>query len=260
MGQSQEPGHPSYAQCDEITPCLYLGNLVAANSTDYLVRKGITHVLTLTSERVTVPTWAGIVHKQFRVRDTRRQNLLQYLLDGVQFVEDAFLGIIPAIAVGDKDWPPSVPTLQPEREVRVFVHCRAGISRSGSVVVAYVMKNYCLDFTAALSLVREKRQIVNPNHAFVSQLYLLHSTNFDLSHLGPEVLNQPIDNPYDPDERQQPWERHPELWRCFLECSQSLLKLGLVSTPPAAVDSIGAALSEDAPTEDPADAQDVTMN
>jgi len=112
-------------------------SLVAANSTDYLVRKGITHILTLTSERVTVPAWAGIVHKQFRVRDTRRQNLLQYLLDGVQFVEDAFLGIIPAIAVGDKDWSPSVPTPQPEREVRVFVHCRAGISRSGSVVVAY---------------------------------------------------------------------------------------------------------------------------
>ncbi|KAF8249998.1 phosphatases II [Wilcoxina mikolae CBS 423.85] len=284
MGQSQEPGRPSYAQCDEITPCLYLGNLVAANSTDYLVRKGITHVLTLTSERVTVPTWAGIVHKQFRVRDTRRQNLLQYLLDGVQFVEDAFLGIIPAIAVGDKDWPPSMPTLQPEREVRVFVHCRAGISRSGSVIVAYVMKNYCLDFAAALSLVREKRQIVNPNHAFVSQLHLLHSTNFDLSHLGPEVLNQPIDNPYDPDEfpeetlrrerrrRQQPWERHPELWvrtafkteedrDAFLECSQSLPKLGLVSAPPEAVDSTAAAApSEDALTEDPADVWDVTMN
>jgi hypothetical protein len=63
--------------------------------------------------------------------------LLQYVLNGVQFVEDAFLGIIPAIAVGDKDWPPSVPALQPEREVRVFVHYRAGISRSRSVVVAY---------------------------------------------------------------------------------------------------------------------------
>jgi hypothetical protein len=41
-----------------------------------------------------------------------------------------------------------------------------------------------------LSLVHEIRQIINLNHGFVSQLRLLHSTNFDLSHLGPEVLNQ----------------------------------------------------------------------
>ena len=62
------------------------------------------------------------------------------------------------------------------------------------------MKNYGLDFAAALALVRDKRPIVNPNHAFVSQLHLLHSSNFDLSLLGPEVLNQAIENPYDPDE------------------------------------------------------------
>jgi hypothetical protein len=145
-----------------------------------------------------------------------------------------------------------------------------------------VMKNYCLNFTAALRLVREKRQIVNPNHAFVSQLHLLHSTNFDLSHLGPEVLNQPIDNPYDPDEfpeealrrerrrRQQPWERHPELWvrtafkteedrDTFLECARELLEPGSVSAPaPAAVNA--PAPSEDTATEDPGDVQDVTMS
>ena len=62
------------------------------------------------------------------------------------------------------------------------------------------MKNYGMDFAAALALVRAKRPIVNPNHAFVSQLHLLQSSNFDLSLLGPEVLNQAIENPYDPDE------------------------------------------------------------
>lgn len=62
------------------------------------------------------------------------------------------------------------------------------------------MKHHQLPYEDALKLVREKRRIVNPNHAFVSQLLLLQDSRFDLSHLGPELLAQAIDNPYDPDE------------------------------------------------------------
>lgn len=64
------------------------------------------------------------MHRQFRVRDDRRQNLLRFICDGVEFVEEAFTGMLPIMRVA-------------EEQVRVFVHCRMGISRSGSVVVAY---------------------------------------------------------------------------------------------------------------------------
>ena len=62
------------------------------------------------------------------------------------------------------------------------------------------MKHHQLPYADALKLVRRKRRIVNPNHAFVSQLLLLQDSQFDLSHLDPELLEQQIDNPYDPDE------------------------------------------------------------
>lgn len=56
------------------------------------------------------------------------------------------------------------------REGNVLVHCRAGISRSSSIVIAYLIKKNKLDFQQALSLVRMERPIVHPNKGFTKQL------------------------------------------------------------------------------------------
>lgn len=53
---------------------------------------------------------------------------------------------------------------------KVLVHCKMGISRSASVVVAYAMKAYNWDFGQAIQHVKEKRNCIKPNKAFVSQL------------------------------------------------------------------------------------------
>ena len=52
----------------------------------------------------------------------------------------------------------------------VYVHCLNGVSRSGMVVVAYVMfKNRC-PRDDALAIVRSKRSIVRPNPVFMDRL------------------------------------------------------------------------------------------
>lgn len=43
---------------------------------------------------------------------------------------------------------------------RILVHCNKGVSRSPSVVVAYLMKTKELSFPDALQFVQEKRPIV----------------------------------------------------------------------------------------------------
>jgi hypothetical protein len=48
----------------------------------------------------------------------------------------------------------------------VYVHCRAGVSRSGMVVVAYEMAEHGWTFEQALAHVRSRRSIVGPNRAF----------------------------------------------------------------------------------------------
>ncbi|XP_065314034.1 uncharacterized protein LOC135923291 [Gordionus sp. m RMFG-2023] len=52
----------------------------------------------------------------------------------------------------------------------ILVHCKMGISRSASVVIAYVMKSQRLSYDIALSLVRSKRPCVQPNPNFERQL------------------------------------------------------------------------------------------
>ena len=52
----------------------------------------------------------------------------------------------------------------------VYVHCRAGVSRSGMVVVAYEMAKNRWTFDQALAHVRTKRAIVSPNPFFRSLL------------------------------------------------------------------------------------------
>lgn len=48
----------------------------------------------------------------------------------------------------------------------VYVHCAAGVSRSGMVVMAYEMKKNGWSRDEALAFVRTRRPITNPNPAF----------------------------------------------------------------------------------------------
>lgn len=52
----------------------------------------------------------------------------------------------------------------------VLVHCNAGVSRSVTVVVAYLMKTKNMSLKQALDLVKTKRPTMCPNEGFQTQL------------------------------------------------------------------------------------------
>ena len=63
----------------------------------------------------------------------------------------------------------------------VLVHCMAGMSRSATIVIAYIMNKYRKPFREALELVQRKRSIVEPNSGFKRQLRLYEEMKFSLN-------------------------------------------------------------------------------
>ena len=67
------------------------------------------------------------------------------------------------------------PSLPPPEQVRssgscVLIHCMAGISRSVTLVIAYLMQYYGLPMQQAYQFVKDKRPAISPNLNFMGQL------------------------------------------------------------------------------------------
>jgi dual specificity phosphatase 12 len=74
------------------------------------------------------------------------------------------------------------------REGAVFVHCAAGVSRSATIVIAYVMKKHQWDYETAFDFVQKRRPIVYPNEGFIKQLKVYHILNYRLDKSAPVYL------------------------------------------------------------------------
>ena len=75
-----------------------------------------------------------------------------------------------------EDKPPIVSGPEPkqeqeqEQENRVLVHCLAGMSRSVTIVIAYLLATTAMTTAEATEFVRSKRSIIRPNYGFINQL------------------------------------------------------------------------------------------
>lgn len=74
-------------------------------------------------------------------------------------------GEIPLIEVGYKFIDEAV-----TNNKRILIHCVAGISRSVSLIIYFLMKKYGISFDDALMIIKHGRTIANPNRSFKIQL------------------------------------------------------------------------------------------
>ncbi|XP_003379610.1 putative dual specificity phosphatase, catalytic domain protein [Trichinella spiralis] len=68
----------------------------------------------------------------------------------------------------------------------ILVHCQEGISRSATVVAAYLMKKYSIDENEALLRIQAVRSIVYPNMGFMKQLNLFFKFGWQVDRNRPE--------------------------------------------------------------------------
>ncbi len=139
---------------DQIIPRLFLSDDIAARNLNILNRYNITHILNLTTN---IPNKfePKIKYKKLVILDFENQNISQYFSEANEFID---------LALGENE------------HNNVLVHCNAGISRSSSFVIAYLMhKKKFKSYKDALKFVRKSRPIVSPNKGFEKQLMNLES-------------------------------------------------------------------------------------
>lgn len=77
---------------------------------------------------------------------------------------------------------PDIDTVaQPGKPGGVLVHCQAGMSRSASIVAAYLMTEFDLDPMEAVAMIRDKRPVIEPSATFWYQLGLFYNTDGKVS-------------------------------------------------------------------------------
>ncbi|KAJ7650932.1 protein-tyrosine phosphatase-like protein [Roridomyces roridus] len=132
------------------TGALYLGSMAAMHDRDLLHEHHITHLVQV----LEVP-WlpqedeAAAVFSYHRIdlEDRTSATLRPHLAAACDFIQAA-LG----------------------RGENVLVHCQQGVSRSASIVIAYLIRQHAMSYDSAFALVKTRRACIHPNSGFVAAL------------------------------------------------------------------------------------------
>lgn len=151
---SPTPHTQSARNVSEIVPGLFISDLAFAENPSLLSSYRITHVLSTLPGTIFCPPPTLLPAQprrlQIRVDDLPFAELAAHLPTTTAFIRDA---------------------LSASDNARVLVHCGEGISRSVSVVAAYLMAAYGWTPMEAIQYVKSKRRVAEPNFGFVRQLH-----------------------------------------------------------------------------------------
>lgn len=145
-GMSPRNQPPSFPV--QILPHLYLGSARDSGNMDTLAKLGIRYILNVTPNLPNIFEKDGDFHyKQIPISDHWSQNLSQFFPEAIEFIDEAA-----------------------SHNCGVLVHCLAGISRSVTVTVAYLMQKLNLSLNDAYDFVKRKKTNISPNFNFMGQL------------------------------------------------------------------------------------------
>ena len=184
MSEDDSPSVSERLAPFQILPHLYLGCRKVAACLPSLRDNHINRILNVTSS---VPNefqnLDDFVYKQIAVEDSHEVDMIKHLPDAFCFIEEA-----------------------KNRGEKVLVHCHAGMSRSVTVIIAYLMKYYHHTLESAFDFVKQRKQNISPNFSFMGQLIEYESV------LKPSVAStSPAESGYG-SSRGSPVEGH-----CFLQ-------------------------------------------
>ncbi|CAF1286667.1 unnamed protein product [Rotaria magnacalcarata] len=131
----------------QILPRVFVGNVHDAQNLDRLNQNGITHIINSTPDLPCL--WEKrCQYMRVAVLDLPSENIRKHFDKTFQFIDEALR----------------------QKTNNVLVHCSAGISRSSTIVLAFMIKKYRMTLDDAFTKMRQLRPIVDPNISFIIQL------------------------------------------------------------------------------------------
>ena len=127
---------------------IYLSSQTAAYNKNLLDIYDIKYVLTVAKHMNDSPFPESFEYKIIEIDDLPSEDL--HIQQGIDFMEKSL------------------------KKGNLLVHCANGISRSPSMVCAYLIHKLCINSNEALDMVKAKRH-VNPNFGFLKQLESFHN-------------------------------------------------------------------------------------
>jgi len=129
---------------DFITDNIYIGDVLFSLDKDELKKYNITHILVCAIDlQECYPN--DFTYKTIPLYDSEYTNISKYFEESNEFIKSS-------------------------KDGKVFVHCGAGMSRSVSMVLAFLIGVKGMGYGEALELVRSKRKISRPNQGFEKYL------------------------------------------------------------------------------------------
>ena len=130
----------------EIIPHLFLGSIGSASNLKQLQNFKITHIICC-AKGVQNFFPDNFKYLNINLLDSQTEPIKKHFEESNKFIDDAI-----------------------QNKGNVLIHCHAGISRSSSILIAYIMKTQKMSLDKVLELIRAKRDKVKPNDGFIEQL------------------------------------------------------------------------------------------
>ena len=146
---------------NEIIDNIYIGNVYDAHNIDELNKNNIKNVVSAVTgfENIYDDTFN---HLSLNLIDNENQNIIHYFEITYHYIDNI---VSKNISSSSK-----------EKKNKILIHCICGVSRSVTILIAYIIKKYNYNPTDALELVKKHRSIANPNNNFMNQLWVYYNS------------------------------------------------------------------------------------
>lgn len=125
---------------------LYLSDMTAATNADILGKFNITHIVNASNGKVPNAFPEKYKYLNINVEDDNVEDITPHFQKVVDFLSST------------------------NDAKRVLFHCRLGVSRSATLLIAYMMHQFAMTLREAYDLVKSRRAKVQPSEAFTDAL------------------------------------------------------------------------------------------